>query len=65
MGFGLYATVELLTSSKFADLGTDFVFLWGVISVAAYSAAVLIWIWFFWVPTNVAGPGLNVTLAPP
>ena len=46
-GFGLYSAVELLNMMKFADLGMRFKFWWDVISVGAYSLAVLIWIWFF------------------
>lgn len=46
-GFGVYATVMLLTTTKFSDFGTKFIFLWGVTSIVAYSVAVLIWIWFF------------------
>lgn len=53
-GFGLYATVMLLASAKFADSGTAFKFWWGVTSLVAYSVAVLIWIWFFWAPSKVA-----------
>jgi hypothetical protein len=49
-GFGLYATVMLLTTIKFSDFGTRFKLLWGWTSVVAYSVAVLIWIWFFSVP---------------
>ncbi len=37
MGFGFYGTVELLTTTTFADVGTTFKFMWGVISIAAYS----------------------------
>ena len=49
-GFGLYATVMLLTTIKFSDFGTGFKLLWGWTSVVAYSVAVLIWVWFFSVP---------------
>jgi hypothetical protein len=63
MGFGLYATVMLLTTAKFADSGAQFKHVWGVISVAAYSVAVLIWIWSFWVPARVADPE-SATLGP-
>jgi hypothetical protein len=49
-GFGLYSTVELLSTIKFSDFGTRFKFSWDVTSVVAYSLAVLIWIWFFRVP---------------
>jgi hypothetical protein len=52
-GFGLYATVMLLTTVKFSDFGTRFKFLWGITSVVAYSVAVLIWIWFFSVPQRI------------
>lgn len=61
-GFGLYATVMLLTTIKFSDFGTKFTFLWGVTSLVAYSVAVLIWIWFFSVPQKVetSSPQLSV-----
>ena len=49
-GFGLYATVMLLTTIKFSDFGTRFKLLWGITSLVAYSVAVLIWIWFFSAP---------------
>lgn len=52
-GFGLYATVMLLTTVKFSDFGTRFKFLWGLTSLVAYSVAVLIWIWFFSVPQRI------------
>jgi hypothetical protein len=55
-GFGLYATVMLLTTIKFSDFGTRFKFLWGVTSLVAYSVAVLIWIWFFSVPQKIETP---------
>jgi hypothetical protein len=53
-GFGLYATIMLLTTIKFSDFGTRFKLLWGWTSVVAYSVAVLIWIWFFSVPQKVS-----------
>lgn len=56
VGFGVYATVMLLTTAKFSDLGERFRFSWGVTSVATYSVAVLIWIWFFWAPAKVGDP---------
>jgi hypothetical protein len=46
-GFGLYASVALFITTKLSDFGTRFTFLWGVISLVAYSLAVLIWIGFF------------------
>jgi hypothetical protein len=56
VGFGFYATVMLMATSRYADLGKGFASLWSVLSLTAYSVAVLIWIWFFWVPANVADP---------
>lgn len=55
-GFGLYATIMLLTTIKFSDFGTKFKLLWGWTSLVAYSVAVLIWIWFFSVPQKVQTP---------
>jgi hypothetical protein len=49
-GFGLYAAVELLNMIKFWELGKGFRALSDLISIAAYSLGVLIWIWFFRVP---------------
>jgi hypothetical protein len=57
MGFGLYATAMLLTTTRFADLGAAFKFLWDLTNLGTYSVAVLIWTWFFWVPEKVADPG--------
>jgi len=56
MGFGFFATIELLSTARFVDLGPTFKFMWGVISIAAYSVAVLIWIWFFWARAKVTDP---------
>jgi hypothetical protein len=55
-GFGLYATVALLSTIKFSDFGTSFTFLWRVSSLVAYSLAVLIWIWFFRLPQEEEPP---------
>lgn len=55
-GFGVYATVSLLINLKLSDFGTRFTFLWDVVSLVAYSLAVLIWIWFFSVPQKVPTP---------
>jgi hypothetical protein len=55
-GFGLYATIMLLTTTKFSDFGTRFKLLWGWTSLVAYSVAVLIWIWFFSVPQKLETP---------
>jgi hypothetical protein len=46
-GFGLYATVALASSLKFSHFGTKFSFTWGVITLVAYSFAVLTWLGFF------------------
>jgi hypothetical protein len=55
-GFGVYSTVAVLVTIKFSDFGTRFTFLWGVISLVAYSFAVLIWIGFFIVPEKEEPP---------
>jgi hypothetical protein len=55
-GFGLYATVALLSTIKFSDFGTRFAFLWKMSSVVAYSLTVLIWIWFFRTPREEEPP---------
>jgi hypothetical protein len=49
-GFGLYAGFMLPTTMRFSNIGTRFAFRWGVISLVAYSLAVLIWIWVFSAP---------------
>jgi hypothetical protein len=64
-GFGIYATVMLLTTTKFSDFGTRFKFLWSVSSVVAYSVAVLIWIWFFSVPQKAETPGPDLSAPSP
>jgi hypothetical protein len=64
-GFGLYATVMLLTTTKFSDFGTRFKFLWGWTSLVAYSVAVLIWIWFFSVPQKAETPNPELSAPSP
>ncbi|MFZ1009882.1 MAG: hypothetical protein WAN65_23800 [Candidatus Sulfotelmatobacter sp.] len=64
-GFGLYATVMLLATTKFSDFGTRFRLLWGWTSVVAYSVAVLIWIWFFSVPQKVETPSSQLSVPSP
>jgi hypothetical protein len=49
-GYGLHASVALLTTTKFYEFGTRFKYLWGVVSIITYSIAVLIWLWYFSVP---------------
>ncbi len=51
-GYGLHASVALLTTTKFYEFGTRFTFLWGLVSVITYSMAVLIWLWYFSVPVK-------------
>jgi hypothetical protein len=55
-GYGLFASVALLTTTKFYEFGTEFKFLWGFISIIAYSIAVLIWLWYFSVPLKAEAP---------
>jgi hypothetical protein len=64
-GFGLYATVMLLTTVKFSDFGTRFKLLWGWTSLVAYSLAVLIWIWFFSVPQKMETPSPELSAPSP
>jgi hypothetical protein len=64
-GFGLYATVMLLTTVKFSDFGTRFKFSWGITSLVAYSVAVLIWIWFFSVPQKIETRVSEISLPSP
>ena len=52
-GFGIYATVALLATTKVSEFGTRFMFQWGVLLIVAYSIAVVIWIWFFSMPTRI------------
>jgi hypothetical protein len=64
-GFGLYATVMLLTTTKFSDFGTRFKLLWGWSSLVAYSVSVLIWIWFFSVPQKTQVPSSELSAPSP
>ncbi|MGA7926176.1 MAG: hypothetical protein WCA20_09280 [Candidatus Sulfotelmatobacter sp.] len=64
-GFGLYATVALLTTTKFSDFGTRFKLLWGWTSVVAYFLAVLIWIWFFSAPQKAENPSPELSALSP
>jgi hypothetical protein len=64
-GFGLYATVSLLTTTAFSDFGTRFTFLWGVTSLVAYSLTVIIWIWFFSVPQKSETPAPELSALSP
>jgi hypothetical protein len=64
-GFGLYATVMLLTTTKFSDFGTRFKLLWAWTSLVAYSVAVLIWIWFFSVPQKIESSSSTLSAPSP
>src|SRR5271165_22295 len=64
-GFGIYATIMLLTTTKFSDFGTRFKLLWGWTSIVAYSLAVLIWIWFFSVPQTAETPSPDLSASTP
>ena len=64
-GFGLYATVMLLATTKYSDFGTRFKFLWDLTSLVAYSVAVLIWIWFFSVPQKAPTPSSELSAPSP
>jgi hypothetical protein len=55
-GYGLHASVALLTTTKFYEFGTRFKFMWGLVSVITYSMAVLIWLWYFSVPSKTEAP---------
>jgi hypothetical protein len=46
-GFGVYATVSLIATTKISDFGTKFAVTWGWIQIVAYSVTVLIWLWYF------------------
>jgi len=46
-GFGLYSIAVLLVTTRVSDFGERYRFLWGVVSVNAYSLAELVWIWTF------------------
>jgi hypothetical protein len=55
-GYGIFASVALLTTSKFYEFGTRFKYLWGLVSIITYSVAVLIWLWYFSVPPKPESP---------
>lgn len=55
-GYGLHASVALLTTTKFYEFGTKFKFLWGLVSIITYSMAVLIWLWYFSIPVRTELP---------
>lgn len=51
-GYGLFASVALLTTTEFYEFGTRFKFLWVLVSAITYSMAVLIWLWYFSIPVK-------------
>jgi hypothetical protein len=55
-GYGLYATVSLLSTTKFYEFGKTFALMWYGISVAAYTLSVLIWLWYFTGPLETEPP---------
>lgn len=46
-GYGIYASVCLLASTKLYEIGTNFERVWGIATVLSYTIAGLIWVWFF------------------
>lgn len=50
-GFGMYATVMLLMTTRYWDTGTSFRMAWGWSSIIFYYVALIIWIWSFRRPT--------------
>ena len=46
-GYGIYASVCLLASTKLYEIGTNFEQVWGIATVMSYTIAGLIWVWFF------------------
>jgi len=47
LGFGVYSTIALITTTRLSVLGQVYFLSWGWISLVSYSCTVLIWIWFF------------------
>ncbi len=64
-GYGIYATVNLFTTTKYYEFGTRFTFLWSLVSLVSYTVAILIWLWYFSTPIAAerprsAGPPLSL-----
>ena len=55
-GYGIYATVNLFTTTKYYEFGTKFTFLWSVVSLVSYTIAILIWLWYFSTPIAAETP---------
>ena len=60
-GFGMYATIMLLMTTKLSDYGASFEYMWGVVSLTAYDAALLIWMWSFRPSQSSKNPPLGIT----
>ena len=64
-GYGIYAAVNLFTTTRFYEFGTKFTFVWGFVSIITYTIAVLIWLWYFSTPikevaVSSEGPPLSL-----
>jgi hypothetical protein len=57
MGFGLYSTFALLTTTRFSILGQTYHLTWGWALIISYSCAVLIWLLFFSAAEKPTPPG--------
>src|ERR1041384_7333124 len=55
-GFGIYAAVSLLASTKYYEIGSKLVLAWALMSVVSYTVIVLIWLWYFSTPIAVEAP---------
>jgi len=49
-GYGIYAAVNLFTTTRYYEFGTRFTFVWGVVSLITYTMSVVIWLWYFSTP---------------
>jgi hypothetical protein len=57
MGFGVYSTIALLSTTRFSVLGEDYHLSWKWALIISYSCAVLIWLWFFGAAEKPDTPG--------
>jgi len=56
MGFGLYSTIDLLTTTRFSILGIAYYLSWKWALIVSYSCGVLIWLFFFSAPEKTVPP---------
>jgi len=56
IGFGVYSTVALLTTTRFSVLGLTYYFSWSRALVLSYSCSVLIWLFFFSAAEKAVSP---------